>query len=491
MSKMKCASLKMPKMDCASLKKKWILYIHENGLLKNGIKGELPFPLMEEFHSKRTCCFFSNGKKLSIKSIKEHCLSLIETPNHVYWNMWYFQPLIWFISEFVNDMCLEAVKNGHLECFMFSLTNGLFRMGLVLKDERLINDFEFDMLVRNFEVFKMVELLKEACRRGHVEILLWMVKIGYPSDIVFLDEAAKNGYLNILTCPELTKGITLNYELIITSAAANGFIHVLEYCFAHWKNRIASFMKQSFKAAVENRKPQSLLFLFPHTKEHFNEKVWLEIASFPESAKLIQLGLDNQMVMPDKIWEIAAERGNVGVVKIAIERNIPIDKSVWKRAALFNHAKVLECLLSVNEIDLEYDSILISAVVNFDEDVLRFCVDQWKDEITPFLQPVVKTILEDQYRRFPDLRMASLEVLFPHAKEHFTEEVWMKIGVSCWNNQDLIQLGIDSGVVMTDAFWEKARITNCNWSCHCPDMWPAAKQALMSKNGLKGGVEVK
>lgn len=490
MSKMKCASLKMPQMDCASLKNILILYIHENGLLKNGIKGELPFPLMEEFHSKRTCCFFSYGKKLSIKSIKEHCLSLIETQNHVYWNMWYFHPLIWFISEFVNDMCLEAVKNGHLECFMFSLTNGLFRMGLVLKDERLIDDFEFDMLVRNFEVFKMVELLKEACRRGHVEIFLWMVQMGYPSDIVFLDEAAKNGHLNILTCPELTKGITLNYELIITSAAANGHIHVLEYCFEHWKYRIASFMKQSFKAAVENRKPQSLLFLFPHAKEHFHEQVWVQIASFPESAKLIQLGLDNQVVMTDEVWRMAAQRGNVGVIKIALERNIPIDKSVWTRAALFNHAKVLECL-PVNEIDLEYESILMSAVKNFDEDVLKFCLEHWKDQITPFIQTVMKKILEDQYMRFPDLRVASLEVLFPHAKEHFTEEVWMKIGVSCWHNQDLIQLGIDSGVVMTDAFWEKARITNSNWSCLISSMWPAAKQALMSKNGLKGGVEVK
>lgn len=463
-------------MNCVSLKNISICKVHEFGLLRNYTLGDIPSTLRKEFQEKKKCCFFSDGNTFSIESIKIQYQSL--RPDEDLSS----ESLIWFVSLFVRKMCHEAVLNGHLKCFMYTVDHGFTRMCLMLENEKSIDVRLLKLNVHHplKQFSDMYHTWKEAIQRGHIDILLYGAKFGKKFSTHDFDIAAENGHLNILICPELTNGVNLDYSFIVKSAAKGGHVHILEYCFEHHRDQLSNHQIQSpVKRAVANamwkKHSKVVKFLFTNAKEHFSESVWKKIASFPESAEFIELGLDNGFEMTNKVWKRAARAGNVGVIMVAIDRNIELDKSVWDKASEFGHLdllliaiekkikldkdvwvnaaangylNILTCQKLTNGITMDYEFIFTSAAENGFTDILEYCFEQWKDEITPFIRKAVE-------RAVRHCETNSLIFLFPHAKEHFSEPLWMKIA-SFYRIEKLVELAIDSGVVFPDDFWVKA-----------------------------------
>ena len=325
-------------MECVSLKNLLFLKIHENGLFKYSIFEKLPPILREEFRCMKRCCFFSYGKLFSFEEI----LKLYEKTNRS--NFYDSRSLYDMVRWFVDGMCLEAARNGHLKCFMFSMEKGFARTCWKLKHEQNddINGLEVVVNSPTKEFQYAGHIWDVVFKKGHDDFVRHGLKLGFSFNKWNFRDAAKNGHLNILTCPELTNGIDLDYELIVKSAAKYGYMDVLEYCLNHWKDQITQFIRSAIKKALKETQTNVLTFLFINAKEHFSESVWIDVAFYRGNEEFMKFGLDNKVVMTNGVWIKAAERENLKILRIAIERKIPLDERVWVEAALHGNFSCLK-----------------------------------------------------------------------------------------------------------------------------------------------------
>ena len=402
------------KMNCVSLKNLSFLKIHEEGLFKCDVFEKFPPILKKEFHEKMKCCFFSYGQFVSIESIQRYCKSV---RNFEFSNASLYE----FVSEFVKDMCLEAARNGHLKCFMFSMENGIARTCWRLKHEQSDEINGIDVVVNHpLREFNLFGSWLTSFQKGHLEILLYGVKMGKFFCESYLNVAAYFGHLNILLCQEVTNGRDLNFDAIISGAVRRENMEMLVYCFEHWKDQITQFIPKAIKDAFKLNKFSVLMFFFTNAKEHFSESVWIDVAFYRGNEEFLKFGLDNGLNMTKEFLETAAERGNVHVLIEAIERKIQIDESVWVQASVHGNLNILLCPELENEVTLDYELIIISAAEHGHIHVLEYCFEHWKDRIKSFMKQSVETAVKFRQTN-------ALMCLLPHAKKHFTESVWVQI----------------------------------------------------------------
>ena len=350
-------------MDCVSLKNLSFLNIHEEGLFKCEIFEDLPFNLKEEFHDKKRCCFFSYGKYFSSQSIKRYAENW-EHRDH--WIPVFPKEFYDYVIFFVESICFQASRNGHLLCFKNALETGIARTYWKLQlKPKIIHPAD------EFKRFKRMWF--ESFIKGHVDILLYGMKMGFKFDSFYFEDAATNGCLNILTCPDLTNGMNMEHEKILMSAAEHGHVHILEYYFEHWKDRIASFIQPTIRQVFQLRhQPNVIKFLFNHAKEHFSDSIWTVIALESNCAELVNLGIENIQVLPDGFWKTAAKKGNVAALRFAIERKIPLEESVWVNTAFWGMFECLKLALD-NDIFLGENVWQASSQNNFENRSI-FCL---------------------------------------------------------------------------------------------------------------------
>ena len=321
-------------MECVSLKNLSFLKIHEEGLFKCEIFEDLPPILKEEFHDKKRCCFFSYGKTFSSEKILDDDDDDDDDESSLYD----------LVRWFVNDMCLEAANNGHLKCFMFSMENGIARTCWKLKNEQNddINGLEVVVNTPTKECKYVGHIWYVVFEKGHVDFVKYAMSLGFRFEPDHFVSAAENGQLDILTCPELTNGLELPFKSIITSAANFGHMNIIEYCFNHWKDQINPFISKAVTGALKWKQTNVLNFLFTHARDHFSESVWINTAFFRGNEEFVMnFVLENNFVMTVEFWMKAAKREHLNLLKIAIERKIPLDERVWVEAA--THGRV-SCL---------------------------------------------------------------------------------------------------------------------------------------------------
>ena len=325
-------------MECVSLKNLLFLKIHECGLFKYSIFEKLPPILREDFRGMKRCCFFSYGKLFSFEEI----LKLYEKTERS--NFYDSRSLYDMVHWFVEGMCLEAARNGHLKCFMFSMEKGFARTCWKLKHEQNddINGLEVVVNTPTKEFQYAGHIWYVVFEKGHVDFVKYAMSLGFRFEPDHFVSAAENGQLDILTCPELTNGLDLPFKYIIKSAAKYGYMDVLEYCFNHWKDQINPFISIAVTGALKWKQTNVLNFLFTNAKEHFSESVWIDVAFYRGNEEFMKFGLDNKVVMTNGVWIKAAESENLKILRIAIERKIPLDERVWVEAATHGNFSCLK-----------------------------------------------------------------------------------------------------------------------------------------------------